>query len=294
MFNNVLKSAPLIRRLEQADKIEFLETEQQTKNIINQLKQHSQAKSQSTITHSKQLCYQQKKFAIMGSKISEATDSTDSLGMTDPHKYEASERIGKLLMARNVPYKATDILSQILQKNLNNYNHLINYNYRIRNHEDELKTNRLNFLYGMRHTEQTFSVRPASLNDLNERLSRIYTIKSSSGNREPDQKDSSTQTRIVYNLSKKQTGNGSGSAVAAHSKSHKNQFDSASMESLELPTYNKLGLVEFNDFQSHHWHCTTHSILIELEPIFIHLYHNLPLFYYHIYNRNSQWSFLQI
>lgn len=260
MFNNVLKSAPLLRRLEQADKIEFLETEQQTKNIINQLKQISQEKSQPAITHSKQHHYQQKKFAIKGTKISEATDSTESLGMTDPRKYEASERIGKLLMARNVPYKATDILSQILQKNLNNYNHLINYNYRVRNHEDELKTNRLNFLYGMRHTEQTFSVRPASLNDLNERLSRIYTIKSSSGNREPDQKDSSTQTRIVYNLSKKQTGNGSGSAVAAYSKSNKNQLNSASMESLELPTYdkyNKLGLVEFNDFQGHHWHCTT-------------------------------------
>lgn len=247
MFKNVLKSAPLVR-LDQADKIEFLEAQTKTNNIINQLKQYN-----SQQTHTKQQHYQQKKFAIMGTKLAETTDSTESLAVEDPdNNHEASERIGKLLLARNTPYKATDILSQILQKNLNNYNHLINYNYRVRNHEDELRNNRLNFLYGMRHTEQTFSVRPASLNELNERLSQIYTIRGSS-RVEPDRKDSSTQTRIVYNLSKKQTANGSSSAVAAYNKNRKNRLDSASMESLELPTFmNKLGLVEFNDFQSHH------------------------------------------
>ena len=236
MYNH-LKSAPLIR-LEQSDKIEFLET--QNKHIVSHLKELKQPHTTP---------YQGKKFTILGTKIAE-TDPLD-LSLVNSFNNGSTDRLDARLIVRHTPFKATDILGQILQRNLSNYNHLINYNYRIRNHEDELKNNRLNFLYGMRHHEQTFSVRPASLNDLSERLSRIYTIKSSGMEHTTDRKESGTQTRIVYNLSKKQS--------ACKSRSEQSQLTAVSMESIDMPALelpvpmanNKYGLVEFNDFNQH-------------------------------------------
>ena len=167
--------------------------------------------------------FRPKKFAIFGAKI----ESKDCL---EPELA-----------------KATEILTRILQNNLNTYNHLINYNYktRIMNHDDEIKDNRLNFLLGMRKSEKIFSIRPASLTDLNERLGRIYA---------PEVK----QTRIsaeggvgragmiksIYNISKKQQK--SNSAFIQRNK----LFGSESSDSLRRLSeggVKKLGFVDFSD-----------------------------------------------
>jgi len=113
------------------------------------------------------------------------------------------------------------------------------------NHDDEIKDNRLNFLLGLRKSEKIFSIRPASLTDLNERLGRIYA---------PEVK----QTRIsgeggvgragmiksIYNISKKQQK--SNSAFIQRNK----LFGSESSDSLRRLSecgVKKLGFVDFSD-----------------------------------------------
>jgi hypothetical protein len=175
--------------------------------------------------------FRPKKFAIFGTKIAESTEFfCESKDCLEPE----------------LPI-ATEILTRILQNNLNTYNHLINYNYktRIMNHDDEIKDNRLNFLLGMRKSEKIFSIRPASLTDLNERLGRIYA---------PEVK----QTRIsaeggvgragmiksIYNISKKQQK--SNSAFIQRNK----LFGSESSDSLRRLSeggVKKLGFVDFSD-----------------------------------------------
>jgi hypothetical protein len=175
--------------------------------------------------------FRPKKFAIFGTKIAESTEflceSKDCLDL-EPESH-----------------KATEILTRILQNNLNTYNHLINYNYKTRNHDDEIKNNRLNFLLGMRKSEKIFSIRPASLTDLNERLGRIYA---------PEVK----QTRIsaegavgragmitsIYNISKKQQK--SNSAFIQRNKLFASE-SSDSLRRLSEGGVKKLGFVDFSD-----------------------------------------------
>lgn len=185
--------------------------------------------------------YRQKKFAIFGTKISDSMT-----GSSDFINYESNERLEKILEEQSP--KATEILGRILQNNLNTYNQLINYNYKtkVKNHDDEIKNNRLNFLLGMRRNEKVFSIRPASLNDLNERLGKIYTVKNYTSTKETStQTQSQSPTKIIYDLSKKQN-NQSQSAL------RRSQLNSASAESFKkLPEFpevlKKLALVDFHD-----------------------------------------------
>jgi len=111
------------------------------------------------------------------------------------------------------------------------------------NHDDEIKDNRLNFLLGMRKSEKIFSIRPASLTDLNERLGRIYA---------PDVKQISAESGVgragmiksIYNISKKQQK--SNSAFIQRNK----LFGSESSDSLRRLSeggVKKLGFVDFSD-----------------------------------------------
>lgn len=187
------------------------------------------------------LAYRPKKFAIFGTKISDSINGSGEF-LTG----ESAENLDKILEEQSPT--ATEILGRILQKNLNTYNHLINYNYKtkIKKHEEELKSNRLNFLLGMRQNEKVFSVRPASLNDLNERLGKIYSLKTL----ENSTRDSSSQTKIIYDLSKKQTTPQSASKVRSNIE---RDITSASVESFKermnsIPeVLKKLALVDFSE-----------------------------------------------
>lgn len=216
MFN--LKSANK-NHLDQTDRIECLE------NNIHLMKSLKSAP-----------IYRQKKFAIFGTKISESVNCSN-----DFLHSEHNERLDRIIEEQSP--RATEILSRILQKNLCNYNQLINYNYKtkIKNHEDELKSNRLNFLLGMQQNEKVFSIRPASLNDLNERLGKIYSLKNYASNT----RDSSSQTKVIYDLSKKQTPNGT----------RIKSFNSSSAESFKktnniTEVLKKLALVDFSDHEN--------------------------------------------
>jgi hypothetical protein len=163
----------------------------------------------------------QKKFTIKGTKISDSfnTNSTEFLNIKNNEHST----------------KATEILTNILSNNLNTFNQLINYNYKtkIKNHEDMIKNNRLNFLLGLRRNEKIFSIRPASLNDLNERLNKTY-----------NKNISSSHTKIIYNLSKKYV-------PKKHQQQIKFDLDSESTESLKKITgfevLKKLALVDFDE-----------------------------------------------
>ena len=223
MFSHV-KSAKLRSAEIQNDKIESLEGLDPTKKGIFR---------------------PSKKFAIFGTKISESTEFLcDSKEYLDPELQSP---------------KATEILTRILQNNLNTYNHLINYNYktRIKNHDDQIKNNRLNFLLGMKKNEKIFSIRPASLTDLNERLGRIYAPEApglSTSNvkqirNSVESGDGVSRTKIInsiYNISKKQQK--SSSAFVPRN----NHFGSESSDSFKkLSEYSngvkKLGFVDFSE-----------------------------------------------
>ncbi len=183
-----------------------------------------------------------KKFAVLGTKISDSTEL-----LSDSKEYLENEYQSP---------KATEILTRILQNNLNTYNHLINYNYktRIKNYDDEIKNNRLNFLLGMKNTDKIFSIRPASLSDLNERLGRIYAPEtyglsnSKQTKNSAETSDNLTRTRIInsiYNISKKQK---SSSATVPRN----NNFDCESSDSFKkLSQFSngvkKLGFVDFSE-----------------------------------------------
>lgn len=181
MFNFKTGTKP-----EQTDKIEYIETKN---NLINHVKSAT--------------AYRPKKFAIFGTKIADSC-----LGSNEFLNYESTENIEKIIEEQSP--NATEILGRILKNNLNTYNHLINQNYKskIKDHDDLIKNNRLNFLLGMRNNEKVFSIRPASLNELNDRLGRIYSGKISSNNNNTNSSNqrinSSTQTKVIYDLSKKQ------------------------------------------------------------------------------------------
>ena len=171
--------------------------------------------------------YKQKKFAIFGTKIS------DSFNESGCHQFMRTESLEALNKNLEQP-RATQILTKILSNNLNTFNQLINYNYKgkVKNHADDIiKNNRLNYLLGMRRNEKIFSVRPASLNDLNERLAKVY-----------QQHQNQSQTKIIYNLSKKQK-----------SKQLRSELVSASVESFKkqpgLELLKRLTLVECLDKQ---------------------------------------------
>lgn len=200
-------------------------------NLINHVKSAA----------SNQLHYRPKKFAIFGTKISE---SNLDLNTSNFINMESNEQLEKIL-EKQTP-RATEILGRILQNNLNTYNQLINYNYKtkIKNHDDIIKNNRLNFLLGMRKNEKIFSIRPASLNDLNERLGQVYSVNTYS-----NAETNNSQTKIIYNLSKKH--NQQNKRSNNSSSAHKADFNSASIESLKkLPGFEllkKIALVDFND-----------------------------------------------
>lgn len=179
-----------------------------------------------------------KKFAIFGTKISESNHN-----FSEFLNCEANEHLEKILEEQSP--KATEILSRILQNNLNTYNHLINYNYKtkVRNYEDQIKNNRLNFLLGIKANEKIFSIRPASLTELNTRLGKMYSPLAMDRHIH-GRNESGAQTKMVnrlYNLSRRQQTK-SGPAI------RKSNLNSESVDSFKkLTGYNKLGFVDFND-----------------------------------------------
>ena len=204
MFN--LKEASI--KYEHTDKFEPIQT---NTSSHNQLFNHVMSSP----------IYKQKKFAIFGTKIS------DSYNENTCHQFMRAESIEALNKNLEQP-RATQILTTILSNNLNTFNQLINYNYKgkVKNHDDIIKNNRLNFLLGMKRNEKIFSVRPASLNELNERLAKVY-----------QQHHNQSPTKIIYNLSKKQK-----------SKQLRSELVSASVESFKkqpgLEMLKRLTLVE--------------------------------------------------
>lgn len=223
MFNFKTGTKP-----EQNDKIEYIETKN---NLINHVKSAT--------------AYRPKKFAIFGTKIADSC-----LGSNEFLNYESTENLEKIIEEQSP--KATEILGRILQNNLNTYNQLINQNYKskIKDHDDQIKNNRLNFLLGMRKNEKVFSIRPASLNELNDRLGKIYVNKSTTNQRIDS--STQTQTKIIYDLSKKQ--NIQSRNASSHAKNANPDLNNLTSESVEsfrkLSGYDvlkKLMLVDFDE-----------------------------------------------